>query len=136
MTLFKSQQNFQSPPKIKFPVHSHLKYMLQNVFKMTGVKTGKQHYKTFLDFTSLSNNTDVFRELLANNTTHFSRVYIKQAILTFSESYYQTILTYSEDILKSVYTFTELLPNNSKHFFESLNGHSNRQKILKQKIPK
>ena len=26
------------PPKIKFPVHSHLKCMLQKVFKMTGVK--------------------------------------------------------------------------------------------------
>ena len=26
------------PPKIKFPVHSHLKYILQKVFKITGVK--------------------------------------------------------------------------------------------------
>ena len=26
------------PPKIKFPVHSHLEYILQKVFKMTGVK--------------------------------------------------------------------------------------------------
>ena len=25
-------------PKIKFPVHSHLEYILQKVFKMTGVK--------------------------------------------------------------------------------------------------
>ena len=25
-------------PKIKFPVHSHLEYMLQKVFKMAGVK--------------------------------------------------------------------------------------------------
>ena len=24
-------------PKIKFPVHSHLKYILQKIFKMTGV---------------------------------------------------------------------------------------------------
>ena len=36
----------------------------------------------------------------------------------------------------SIYTFTELLPNNSRHFFESLNGHLNRQKILKQKFPR
>ena len=33
--------------------------------------------QTFLDFIS-SNNNDIFRELLANNTTHFSRIYIKQ----------------------------------------------------------
>ena len=56
-----------------------------------------------------SSNTDIFRELLANNATHFSRAYIKQywrfervtgkyytlfqildqAILTFSESSFQ-----------------------------------------------
>ena len=38
MTLLKSQQNFQTGQKIKFPVHSHLEYILQKVFKMTGVK--------------------------------------------------------------------------------------------------
>ena len=54
-------------------------------------------------------------------------------MLAFSESYYQTVLTYSELILSSIHTFTELLPNNSKHFFDSLNGHLNRQKILKEK---
>ena len=36
MTLLKSQQNFQTGQKI--PVHSHLEYILQKVFKMTGVK--------------------------------------------------------------------------------------------------
>ena len=36
--------------------------------------TGKQYYTLF----QTSSNTDIFRELLANNTTHFSRVYIKQ----------------------------------------------------------
>ena len=54
-------------------------------------------------------------------------------MLALSESYYQTELTYSELILSSIHTFTELLPNNSKHFFDSLNGHLNRQKILKEK---
>ena len=37
ITLLKSQQNFQTCLKIRFPVHSHLKYKLQKVFKMNGV---------------------------------------------------------------------------------------------------
>ena len=97
-----------------------------------------------------SNDTDIFRELLANSTTHFSRVYTKQywhfqrvsfklnyskkffqssyhTILTLSESYYQTILTYLELISNSIHTFTELIPNSSKHFFWSFNGHLNRE---------
>ena len=57
-------------------------------------------------------------------------------LLTLSESYYQTIFTYLELISNSIHTFTELLPNSSEHFFESFNGHLNRQKILKEKIPK
>ena len=43
--------------------------------------------------------------------------------MTLSESYYQTILTYGEPMSNSIHTFTELLPNNSKHFPEILNGH-------------
>ena len=66
--------------------------------------------QTFPGFISLLNNTGISRELLANNTTHFS---LYQAILTFSEIYYQPILTYSELIPSSIHTFTELLPNNS-----------------------
>ena len=54
--------------------------------------------------------------------------------MTLSESYYQAILTYSELILNSIHTCTKLLPNNNKHFLEILNGHLNRQKILKRKI--
>ena len=54
--------------------------------------------------------------------------------MTLLESYCQTILTDSEFISNSIHTLTELLPNNSKHFFESLNGHLKRQKILKRKI--
>ena len=38
MTLFKSQQKLSDPPKINFPVPTHLKYILQKVFKMTEVK--------------------------------------------------------------------------------------------------
>ena len=105
----------------------------------------------------LTSSIMTFSELLGNNTTHFSRAYIKQywhfqrvsfklnyskkffqssyhTILTLSESYYQTILTYSEHISNSIHTFIELLLSNSKHFFESLNEHLNRQKN-KQKIP-
>ena len=133
--------------------------MLQKVFKVTGVKTGKQYCKLFQISYHYQTNIDIFRELPANYTTHFSRVYIKQywhfqsvpsklnysknffqssyhTILTLSESYYRTILTCSELISNTIHTLTELFPNNSKHFFESLNWHLNRQKILKQKIPK
>ena len=52
---------------------------------------------------------------------------------TLSDSYYQTILTYLELISNSIHTFTELIPNSSKHFFGSFNGHLNRQKILEEK---
>ena len=39
MTLLMSQRNFHIVPhKIKFPVHFHLKYMLQKVSRMTEVK--------------------------------------------------------------------------------------------------
>ena len=38
MTLLKSQQKLSFLPKTKFPVHSHLEYMLQKGFKMTGFK--------------------------------------------------------------------------------------------------
>ena len=57
---------------------------------------------------SLSNNTDIFKGFLANNTTHLLRVHIKQ-ILIFSESYWQTIL----------HTFLEL-PSNSTDIFREL----------------
>ena len=40
--------------------------------------------------------------------------------MTLSENYHQTILTYSELISNNVHTLTWLLPNNSKHFFETL----------------
>ena len=57
-------------------------------------------------------------------------------ILKLPESYYQAMLFCLELISKSIHIFTELLPNNNKHFFESFNRQSNRQKILKEKIPK
>ena len=54
-------------------------------------------------------------------------------IPTLSDSYYQTILTYLGLISNNIHTFTELIPNSSKHFFGSFNGHLNRKKILKEK---
>ena len=80
---------------------------------------------TFPELTS--NKTDFFKELLINNTTHFSRVYIKllanntahisfhQTILTFSESYWQTILQTLPDFISlsnNTDIFKEPLPNN------------------------
>ena len=49
---------------------------------------------TFLEF--ISNITDTFRELLKNNTKHFSR---HQSILIFSKSYWQTILQTFPDFI-------------------------------------
>ena len=43
-------------------------------------------------------------------------------MLTLSESYYHTILTERDLISNGIHNFTDLLPllpNNSKHFFES-----------------
>ena len=62
----------------------------------------------------MSNITGTLKELLPNNTTHFSR---HQAILTFSESYWQTILhTFPELTSNNNDIFRELLGNNT-HFF-------------------
>ena len=95
--------------------------------------TGKQYCTHFIP----SNNTNIFRELLANNTANISRFHIIikqywhfqrattkqywliqslfQVVFTVSQSYYQTIVN---------------------TFLRCLNGHLNRQKILKQKTPK
>ena len=55
-------------------------------------------------------------------------------IMILSGSYYQTILTYLELISNSIHTSTELLPNIVNTFYETLNGHLNRQKFLKRRI--
>ena len=76
----------------------------------------ESYYQTKVNTFSelISNITDSFRELLPNNTTHFSR---HQTILIFSQSYSQTIL-HTLPELKSNNTdiFRELLANNTKHF--------------------
>ena len=135
------------PNKSKQIFRVHIKQCFEGV-------TPKQSNTLF----KKSSNNDIFRQLLANSTTHFSKVYIKQnwnfqrvpsklnysrklfqtsyyTILTLSESYYQIILTYLELISNGNHTFTELLPNSRKHFFESFNGHINRKKFSKRKFP-
>ena len=138
-------------------MHFHSSY--KTLLTLSG-SYSKKIAHTFLQLTS--NTTDLLRELLVQNTTHFSRVYIKQywhfkrvpsklnysknlfpefisktfTSLTFSESYYYTILLiYSELEYQTVFTLSELLPNNNEHVFESFNEHLNRQNILKLKIP-
>ena len=47
---------------------------------------------------------------------------VNHTMLTLSESYYHTILTERDLISNGIHNFTDLLPllpNNSKHFFES-----------------
>ena len=73
-----------------------------------------------------------FPEFISSNTD----ITVNNTILRVSESYHHTLLTYLELISNYIHTFTELLPNSSKPFFESFNGQLNRQKILKEKIPK
>ena len=70
----------------------------------------EQYYTLF----QISSNTDIFKESLPNNTTHFSR---HQAILTFSESYWQTILhTFPELTSNNNDTLRELLASITTHF--------------------
>ena len=100
----------------------------------------KQIPHTFLQFTS--NTTDILQELLVQNTTHCSRVYIKQywhfkkvsSKLNYSKNFFpefisqdtntlRKLLSHNIDLLRawisnSIHTLTELLPNNIEHFFE------------------
>ena len=70
---------------------------------------------TFPELTS--NNTDIFKELLVNNTTNFQISYHDQTLLTFSKSYWQTIShTFPEDKSNNNDIFRELLANNTTLF--------------------
>ena len=112
---------------------------------------------TFLQLTS--NTTNILWELLVQNSTHSSRVYIKQSWhfkrvpskLNYNKNVFPEFISQNTNTLRkllsqnidlfrarisnSVHTLTELLSNNSKHFFESFNEQLNRQIILKLKIP-
>ena len=88
-----------------------------------------------------------FQRVTGNQyTKHFSRAYIKQywhfqgvtgkQYYTLFRSLYQAILTFQRtpSKLNYIYTFTELLPNNIKHFFETMDTWTDR-KFSKRKFP-
>ena len=80
--------------------------------------------------------SDIFRKLLANNTTHFSRIYIKQYwhfhrvlyklnyskkffkvyIILTSESYCRLTLTFSDQISHKIHTFSGLFRAITKQY--------------------
>ena len=127
LTLQQSQQNFKSRKKNPSFLFT---FILNRCFK---------RFLRWLESKLANNTTNLSRfHIIIKQYWCFQKVTGKQyhTLLEFSESYYQTILTYSELISNSIRTFTELLSNNSKQFFESLNRHLNKEKILKQKIPK
>ena len=74
----------------------------------------------------MSNNTNFSKVLLSNNSIFFQRLY--QIKMTISKSYYHTLLhtillSFSISTIQTLnYTniFRELLPNNGKHFFQTL----------------
>ena len=107
----------------------------------------------------LANNTTHFSRAYIKQHWQFQRVTGKQ-YYTFPQSLYQAILTFLEGsfqikllqkvfsefvshnndnlelISNRIHTFIGLLQNSSKYSFESFNRNLNRQKILKEKIPK
>ena len=109
----------------------------QNSYQTLLVLWGSYSSKTILPTYTLfqtSSNYWHFQRFPSKLNYSFFRVH---TILTLLECYYQTILTYwAELISNSIHTFTELGTNSRKPFFESFNGQLNRQKILKEKIPK
>ena len=64
--------------------------MIKQIYVMSFFKVSQvaPFYITYTLFQT-SNYAEIFKELLANKTTHFSK---HQTILTFSESYWLTIL--------------------------------------------
>ena len=121
--LLKSQQNFRTYLKLSF-----LFTLISNISSKSFQDDWSQEWKTMLqlfpDFTSLS-NTYVFRELQAN---------------TFLEFISSNTVSNNIDLfrahIKHYSHFHRVITKNSKCFIENLNRHLNRQKILKQKIPK
>ena len=91
--------------------------------------TGKQYYRVYV---KQYWHFQRVPSILNYSKNFFQSTY--HTIMTLSKSYYQTILTYLELIPNSIHIFAELLTNNSKHFLGILNGHLNRQNILKWKI--
>ena len=88
--------------------------------------------QTFSDFISLSTNRNIFRELLANNTTNFFRFYIKQywhfqripLKLNNSKNFFSEFISHNTD------TFRELLPNNIDLFRPHIKQHSHFHRVI------
>ena len=132
----------------------------QNSYKTLVALSGSCSKKIPHTFLQLTSNTilDILRELLVKNTTHCSRIYIKQYLhfqralskLNYSKNFFPEFISQNTNTLRkllshnihlfrtqiwnSIHTTTEVLPNNSEHFFESFNEHLNRQNIHKLKI--
>ena len=82
----------------------------QTLLALQGV-TPKRYHKFF----QISSSTDIFREFLSDNTTHFSKAYINQ--YWHFQSYWQTIShTFPELTSSNTDIFRELLANNITHF--------------------
>ena len=104
-------------------IHSHL-FIHSH---MGGLTKGDYQIRvnTFSEF--ISSISDTFRDLLPNNTAHFSR---HQSILTFSECYWQIILQTFPDFISlssNTHILRELPANNTTHFFTSSNADTFRE---------
>ena len=133
---------------VKKYMHENLKHTVikHTVIKIKRIHTFRQLLPTIANIFQISYQT-ILTLLCSYSQTilhtfpgikqywHFQRVPSKlnyskycfqstcHTLMTLSESYCQIMLTYSEFMSNSIHPLTELLPNNSKHFFESLNGH-------------
>ena len=104
-TLLKSQQNF--PSHLKFPVHSHLEYMLQRVIKMSGVKLTVGRLLLI----------GIYWYQSTNRRFIHSHLFIHSHKGGVTIDYYQTrVNTFLNLISNITDTFSELLPNNTTHF--------------------
>ena len=90
--------------------------------------TPKQNYTLF----QTSNNTDIFRELLVNNTTRFSIVYIKQywhfqrvsSKLTIVKNFFRVYISHNN------HTFRALLSNNVGLFRTHIKQYSHFHRVI------
>ena len=126
----------------------HFQSSCKTLLTLSGSYSKKMPH-TFQQLTS--NTTDILRELLVQNTTHCSRVYVKQywhfkrvpSKLSYSKNLFpefishnistlRKLLSHNIDLFrariwKSIHTLTELLPNNSEHFLRvSMNTWTDR----------
>ena len=129
---------YRTQPNIKMEPFAKIVNSSRGIFKMEYSKfifrVQIKHYQHFEGVTPkeyytlfhTSSNTDIFRQLLSNNT-HFSRAYIKQysdifkvtgkQYCTLFQSLHQTILTFSESYWQTTpQTFPEFILSNNDIF--------------------